>query len=116
MAFYDTILHLDSSDPAMLKLVLRNANNFLNALPKESFQLVIVANGGGAPLLSKKEKELHELAAPILARGAKLKICANAMADHGLTKEDIWEECEIVPAGLVEIVRLQKNGFSYIKP
>lgn len=116
MAFYDTILHLDSPGEDKLKLVLHNAMNFLNALPGEDFTLQIIANGGGATLLLNSRPHLHELAKPVLARGVILKICANAMAANNISSEEIWPECEIVPAGLVEIVRLQKAGYSYIKP
>ncbi len=49
---YDVVLHLDSNDPAKMRLVLRNAANYLNALPGEDFQLHIVANGGGAVLFT----------------------------------------------------------------
>lgn len=116
MSFYDAVLHLDSPDPAMLKMVLRNAGNYLNALPDENFSLQIVANAGAVTLFLKTNADLRKLAQPVLSRGVQLKICANAIAEHNLAAENIWEECEIVPAGLVEIVKLQKAGFSYIKP
>lgn len=116
MGFYDVVLHLDSPDPAMLALVLRNAANYLNELPDEDFELIIVANGGGAAQLTKDNRDGHEQAKKVLSRGARLEICANAMRERNIGKDDIWEECVIVPAGLVEIVRLQKAGFSYIKP
>lgn len=116
MANYDAILHLDSSDPERLRLVLRNAANYLNALPDKKFNLEIVANGGGALLLTNKNDALHELALPVLKRGVKLKICANAMAEHGLEKNEIWPETIVVPAGLVEVVKLQEAGYAYIKP
>ena len=116
MGYYDAVLHLDSSDEATFRLVLRNAENYLNALPDEEFSLEIIVNAGGATLLTNTRKDLAEAAQPVLARGVKLKICANAMAAHGLTKDEIWPTCISVPAGLVEIARLQKNGFSYIKP
>ena len=105
---YDVVLHLDSNDPAKMRLVLRNAANYLNALPGEDFQLHIVANGGGAVLFTDD--------ALLKERGARFKICANALAEHGIDPARVWPECEIVPAGLVEVVRLQREGFAYIKP
>lgn len=116
MNYYDAILHLDSADPKIFRMVLRNAANYLNALPNEKFNLEIVANAGGATLLTKEHEDLHELALPVLKRGVKLKICANAMAEHDILPQSLWPECQIVPAGLVEIVQLQKSGYSYIKP
>ena len=36
---YDLCLHIDSKDPAILRLVLRNAANYIKALPEERFQI-----------------------------------------------------------------------------
>lgn len=113
---YNLILHLDSKDEDMLRLVLRNAANYLNALPEENFQLEIVANGGGATQFTKAHSALRETALPLQQRGVKFKVCANALAEHGINHDQVWPECIIVPAGLVEIVRLQRTGYAYIKP
>lgn len=116
MGYYDLILHADSADPAILKMVIRNANNYLNALSSENFALIIVANAGAVKLLTNERQDLHELALPVLNRGVNLRVCANALAENHLTKENIWPQCQVVPAGLVEIARLQREGFAYIKP
>lgn len=112
---YDLILHLDSKDPEMFRLVARNANNYLNALPEAQFQLHVVANGAGATLFTG-HADLHELAAALMKRDVRFKVCANALREHEIPFESIWQGCEIVPAGLVEIVHLQRKGFAYIKP
>lgn len=113
---YDLILHLDSRDPDMLRLVFRNATNYLNALHDEKFSLQIVANGGGALLFTKDHQELHSMAEPLIEKGVIIKVCANALAEHAIDIDRVWSECRIVPAGLVEIVKLQRAGFAYIKP
>lgn len=100
----------------MLRLVLRNCNNYLNALPGEDFRLEVVANGGGATLFTMAHADLHEEAVPVMSRGVVFKICANALAEHKIPHEDVWPGCRIVPAGLVEVVMLQRQGFAYIKP
>lgn len=116
MINYNAILHLDSKDPDMLRLVARNAHNYLNALPGERFELVIVANGGGATLFNDSHEELRDIVNELLARHVKIKICANALAEHGIPQDKVWKGCHIAPAGLVEIVALQRRGFAYIKP
>lgn len=116
---YDVCLHLDAREPAMLGLVLRNAENYLNALPGETFRLVVVANGGGAPLFAGEGAAFDQLrakTAELMARGVQFKICANALAENDIAPERLWLGCEVVPAGLVEVVRLQREGFAYIKP
>ncbi|MBD5557719.1 MAG: hypothetical protein HDQ92_03990 [Desulfovibrio sp.] len=116
---YDLCLHLDARDPAILALVLRNAENYLNGLPGESFRLDVVANGGGAPLFAAEGPEFAEAKAKVAAlikRGVRFKLCANALAEHGIDHARLWPGCQVVPAGLVEVVRLQREGFAYIKP
>ena len=117
--YYDLCLHLDAKDPAILGLVLRNAQNYLNALPDEAFQLDVVANGGGATLFAGEGPDFEDLKAKVAAlmqHGVRFKICANALAEHEVAHESLWPGCEVVPAGLVEVVRLQRQGFAYIKP
>lgn len=113
---YDLCLHIDSSESAMLQLVLKNAANYYKALPGESFHLVVVANGPAVKLFTGEHAELREQAAPLMARGLNIRLCANALADNKIEHSRLWQGCEIVPAGLVEVVRLQREGFAYIKP
>lgn len=113
---YDLVLHIDSKEESFLRMCLRNAENYLNALPEEKFALCLVANGGGAEQFTRNIPELHKKAEELVQRGLKIKVCANAMAEHGIAKEELWSICEVVPAGLVEIVRLQRQGFAYVKP
>ena len=51
-----------------------------------------------------------------MARGLKLHLCKNALDANKMTAADLWPGCEVVPAGLVDIVELQNKGFAYIRP
>lgn len=113
---YDLCLHMDSKDPAILRLVLRNAANYIKALPEERFQLVVVANGPAVTHFVKSNEEFRAIAAPLQDQGLRILLCANALEDNHIDHADIWPGCDVVPAGLVEIVRLQREGFAYIKP
>lgn len=113
---YNVVLHLDSNDPVKMRMVLRNAVNYLNALPEQDFQLQVVANGGGATFFTEEHEVFRKEALPLMERGVIFKVCANALAEHNIDAARVWPGCEIVPAGLVEVVRLQRAGFAYIKP
>lgn len=113
---YDLILHMDANDENIFRLVCRNANNYLNALPDEKFELHIVANGGAVTLFTNDHPELRKLAEELLTRGTRFKICANALKDNNIDPVQLWPGILVVPAGLVEVVRLQRAGFAYIKP
>ncbi|WP_297826114.1 DsrE family protein [uncultured Desulfovibrio sp.] len=113
---YDLCLHIDSNEPAMLRMVLKNASNYIKGLPGESFQLAVVANGPAVTLFTDEHADLRELAAPLLDQGVRVMLCANALADNSIEHSRLWQGCTVVPAGLVEVVRLQREGFAYIKP
>ncbi|MBE6441912.1 MAG: DsrE family protein [Desulfovibrio sp.] len=113
---YDLCLHMDSKEPAVLRLVLANAANYIKGLPGERFQLVIVANGPAVTQFTADNGEFRDMAAPLQEKGLRILLCANALAANNIDKAALWPGCDVVPAGLVEIVRLQREGFAYIKP
>lgn len=117
MSEYNVILHFDQNDSKVLGMVLRNAKNYLNGLPNEDFNLVIVINAGGVKLLADLNSEYHAQARKLAESGkVSIEVCQNALNEHNLGAGDIWPEPHIVPAGLVEIVKLQRKGYAYIKP
>lgn len=113
---YDLCLHVDAKDPAILRLALKNAANYYKALPNTAFALTLVANGPAVTLFTSDHADMRDQAAPLQEKGLRIFVCANAMSDNSLTAEQLWPGCEVVAAGLVEIVILQQAGFAYIKP
>lgn len=113
---YNLVLHLDSGEEQFLRMCLRNATNYFNALPDRDFKLVLVANGKGAIQFKSDDAELKKWAGELAARGMKFQVCANAMAEHGIKAEELWPICEVVPAGLVAIVEFQQMNYAYVKP
>lgn len=114
---YNVILHFDQDDSKVLGMVLRNAKNYLAALPDEDFRLAIVINAGGVKQLQNLHSEYHALAGSLIGTGkVYIAVCRNALNENSLAASDIWPEVQIVPAGLVEIVKLQRAGYAYIKP
>ena len=103
---YDLCLHVDANDPALLAFAFVNALNYMNGLPGKEFELVLVANGPAVKLFVPAQAELQKTAEALMARGLKLRLCKNALDANKMTAADLWPGCEVVPAGLVEIVEL----------
>ena len=106
---YDLCLHVDANDPAVLAFAFVNARNYLNGLPGKEFELVMVANGPAVKLFVPAQTELQKTAEELMARGLKLRLCKNALDANKMTAADLWPGCEVVPAGLVEIVELPEQ-------
>ena len=106
---YDLCLHVDANDPAVLAFAFVNVRNYMNGLPGKEFELVLVANGPAVKLFVPAQAELQKTAEELMARGLKLHLCKNALDANKMTAADLWPGCEVVPAGLVEIVELQNK-------
>ena len=113
---YNLVLHVDSDNPGTLALAFTNAANYRAALPGETFKMVLVANGPAVKLFTRGEEALASQGAEIAAQGLEIRLCNNALTKFGIDPAQIWDCATVVPAGVVELVRLQNEGYSYIKP
>lgn len=116
---WNVVMHADLSDPTRLAFVFTNMKNYLKDVPKGSgAKLVILANGPAVRLFTnaRENDTLHATAKELLASGVSLRLCRNALANFNLDEKELWKGCEVVPGGITELVRLQGEGFAYIKP
>lgn len=109
------LFHIDRDDTSTFELMMANIRNFLADVGNAD--VAVVANGAAVKLfvreISKKfEEELNDLS----RKGVKFYICENALRAHKIDKQDLFEFCELVPAGITKIVALQDDGYAYIKP
>jgi uncharacterized protein len=111
------VFHLDWDQQERLVLALENIKNLFKEVPPQQCRVSVVANGKAVNLFRKDKlgerasdvAELHKL-------GVNFKMCRNALAKNKIEKADLLEVCEIVPAGILELINLQRDGFAYIKP
>ena len=115
MSRYNLVLHVDAADNS-LALALHNYMNYAAALENEPFKAVLVANSAAVRLLKADNEALKDAVAGAAERGLDLRACNNALNDNGIRPEELFPQCTVVPAGLVEVVRLQSEGFAYVKP
>jgi uncharacterized protein len=113
---YDLLLHMDMESQETMDLALGNIENYMLALPGETFRIVLVANGPAVKLFRKANFSAAMTVARLGEKGARFKLCANAMKKFAILAEDMIDGCEVVPAGIVEIVLMQREGFAYVKP
>ena len=116
MAEYKVIFHIDENDK--WNLLLKNVSNLLNATDGEEVYIEVLANSEAVKYYAPSQnfnadietmKNLHK-------KGVKFVACNNALAAHGIQKENIIEFVDVVPAGVLELVKKQNEGYAYIKP
>lgn len=113
------VFHVD--EEATWPLVLTNAQNLCDACRDagRGCLLEIVANGPAVQALTRAQAAAHGLEGPIAAlhaRGVAVTACANALAAHHIPWDTLLTYIDVVPAGVVELIEKQRDGFAYIKP
>ncbi len=112
---FKVVFHLDFDNTPTLEMAIGNITNFLNDV--KDAEVALLANGFAVKLFVKATnskfegamRELHE-------KGVKFYVCNNALRANGIKKEDLFEFCEVVPAGVTKLAELQRDGYAYIKP
>ncbi|OLN24752.1 hypothetical protein DVDV_3961 [Desulfovibrio sp. DV] len=111
---YDMVFHLDQGQDE-LNIALSNIANVFKALPDEKFTLVLLVNGPAIQLMVKDTDNCEKLL-ELCGQGLELRVCNNALTHFNIAPESLCPACRIVPAGILELVNLTRQGFAYIKP
>lgn len=114
MSKYDLVLHVDKTDGS-LGIAMSNAINYAKALTTEQYEMVLVVNSQAVTQMTRGNGIVPALE-KACAAGLAVRICRNALEATGTKESDLLPQCVVVPAGLVEIVDLQRRGFAYVKP
>ncbi len=112
---YRVVLQVSDADPAKWTLALNNANNILHDLGKNNVDIEIVAYGPGLGML-KAESKVADRLAQALDNNVGLLACENTMRNTKVTKADMYSGIRYVDAGVVHIMKRQREGWSYIRP
>jgi len=114
---YKAVFHMDMNDESLINLGLNNITNLLMAIPEHDHELVMLLNGPAVSLMDwdnclgflERIKDLH-------GKGVRFQVCKNALEKFEVSPDNLIPECEIIPAGIVALIDLQNDGYSYIKP
>lgn len=109
------VLQVSDNDEGKWNLALNNAKNLQTALGKDKIDIEIVVYGPGIGML-KAESTAGNRVADAAASGVKVVACENTMKSQKLTRDDMLATIGYVPAGIIEIMERQKQGWAYIRP
>ena len=109
------IFQVSDADPAKWNLTLNNARNVQADVGADKVQVEIVAYGPGIGML-KADSAVAQRVADALGKGVKVVACENTLKAQKLTRADMQANIGYVPAGVVELMRKQQEGWAYIRP
>jgi intracellular sulfur oxidation DsrE/DsrF family protein len=118
-------IQVDQNDPQVMNLALNNATNVIEyyRAKNEDVDVDIVTYGPGLHMLradtspvQDRIKRLKELAFP-----GKIQFSACNKTKQGMEKAEghaisILSDATIVPSGVVRLMELQEQGWSYVRP
>lgn len=117
------ILQVNSNDPAAMNLALNNAMNVTEYYKEtgETVKIEVVTFGPGLHMLRgdtspvKARIETMSLSNPEIS----FKACGNTQANMQKAENKdipIIREAEVVKSGVIRIMELQEQGWTYVKP
>lgn len=109
------VMQVSDNDPAKWNLALNNARNLQSDLGAANVDIEIVAYGPGIGML-KGESVVGDRVSEALGHGVKVSACENTMRGQKLAKADMLDGIGYVPAGVVEIMQKQQQGWAYLRP
>jgi len=115
-AAHRLLIQVSDNDPQKWNLALNNARNVQDDLGgPDAAELEIVAYGPGIGML-KADSPVAKRVADALKSGVKVVACENTMRAQKLSYPDMLPDIGFVPAGVVELMKRQQQGWAYIRP
>lgn len=105
---------LTSPEEVDWQLTLNNVRNLESGLAPDAVEVEIVAYGPGTAFLKKDAPDAAEIQ-KFEAAHVHFVACGNAMKKQHLEAAGLVAGVDVVPAGIVEVVRKQEAGWVYIK-
>ena len=109
------VFQVSDNDPAKWNLTLNNARNVMNDLGADKVEVAIVVYGPGIGML-KLDSPVATRVSEALGKKVQVVACSNTMTAQKLVKEDMQPGIGYVPAGVVELMQRQQQGWAYIRP
>ncbi|MBI3570942.1 MAG: DsrE family protein [Gammaproteobacteria bacterium] len=98
---------------------LRNIKNHLAVDP--TVKIVVVTHSAGVDFLldgaEDNNKNPYSIAVePLAAKGVEFRVCQITLERRKIDPKKVIPQAKLVPSGVVEVTKLQQQGYAYLKP
>ena len=112
-AQHKIIWDMSLSDTAAQKGLYRQLNNVLTAAP--GIQVEVVFHNNAVYAMLKDTGYFKAQIMDLHKKGIVFAVCNNSLKARNIDTGRVMAEAFIVPAALIEMVKKQEDGWSYIK-
>ena len=111
---YKVVFDITSSDPSCQKQVVREAILIKQGNPDAQVEVVLY---GQALDLVRKDKSQYfdDIQKLVSQKGISFNVCHIAMEHHHIDSSQLIAGVGVVPDGIYEIIKKQREGWGYIK-
>lgn len=111
------VFHLDWDEEKRLIMALNNITNLLKEIPTTEAAICLVANGSAVRLFHGEYAAAHGSRVEELSgEGVRFLMCNNSLTNMNIDPVELASGCEVIKAGIMELIALQGDGYAYIKP
>ena len=110
---HKVVIQLTNSDTLVHKMVIRQINNLLTAAPNA--QIEVVCHSSGIEFLTTEKTKVGKGITELKAKGVIFAACENTLRERKIEKSEIVSDAIFVPAGILEVIMKQEDGYSYLK-
>ncbi len=107
------VFQVNEDDSRKWNTMLANINNVQEELGKVDISVVVIGPGLG---MLKADALTANRVLDAMSAGVRFVACGNSMQSMKLTKDDMIDGIAYARAGYVEVMRLQKLGYAYLRP
>lgn len=107
------VFQINEDDSRKWNTVLANINNVQAELGSVDISVVVIGPGLG---MIKADALTANGVQDAMSAGVRFVACGNSMQSMKLTKDDLIDGIAYAKAGYVEVMRLQKLGYAYVRP
>ncbi|MDH5555947.1 MAG: DsrE family protein [Alphaproteobacteria bacterium] len=116
-------IHVDENDKGKMTIVLNNAGNVIKYYEAkgDKVEVEIVAHGPGLHMYREDTSPVKGRIAAMSLENENLKFSACGNTIKGMTKKEgkaptLISEATVVPSGVVRLMELQEQGWTYVRP
>jgi intracellular sulfur oxidation DsrE/DsrF family protein len=110
------VFHVNFSEPGRQGQGLKNIENILKETGDSGAVIEVVCHGQGIGLVEAARTDHATQLAALMQRGVTFVACRNTMKQKAIPPEALIPGVGVVPAGALEVIRKQQQGFAYFKP
>jgi len=115
--------HVSQNDPQVMNMTLNNVQNVRKYYDSigEKVVIEVVAYGPGLTMLREDKSPVKQRIAAMSLEISDLKFAACGNTQRRLAKKEgmdipLISEAEVVTSGVVQLITLQEQGYSYVRP